>query len=127
MYIYLVCNHLFCSMAHIVGKIVSPYGTILRGINSKIPIFRNPTNYLCAEFKNCVALFYLIAFLKYIVPGSDTSALEYIFFLIGIIMFIAMIYNRTILTEEYFCACVGNICTRFDLVLCLVWLASMCF
>ena len=42
-------------------------------------------------------------------------------------MLMVMIYPGAVVTELYSCAYVGNLCPRLGLVLCLVWLASVCF
>ena len=41
-------------------------------------------------------------------------------------MFMAMISPGMVVNKEYSCAYVGTICTRFDLVLLLGWISSVC-
>ena len=114
-------------MDHTAGKIVSPSGTMIRGISSKIPLLIKYVNPLCPAFKNCVASFSFISWLKYIVSGSDTADLVYISFLLDIIMFMTVISPVMVVTKAYYCAFVGNLCPRLYMVLLLGWFASVCF
>ena len=82
-------------MTHTAGKKFSPYGTMLQQISSKTLLLKNVDNYLCNAFKKCVTSFSFIAWLKYIVYGSDTSDLTYILVLLDILIFMVTISPGT--------------------------------
>ena len=109
------------------GKIVSPSGTMLRGISLKNPLLLKSANYICAAFKNHVAPVSFINWWKYIVPGSDTATLAYISVLLYVLMFMVVISPVMVGTKAYYCAYVGNLCPMLDRVLLLGYLASVCF
>ena len=66
----------------------------------KMPLLGKHGNYLCATFKNCIESFYFIAWRKYMVYVSANAALAYITVLLGIIMFMAMIYPGMVSTKN---------------------------
>ena len=98
---------------------------LLFEVSVKKNLLSKSRNSLCAAF-NVFASFYFIDRWKYIVSGSDIATLAYILVLIDIIMFMAMISPGMVVSEEYYCAYVGNIYPGLDLVLLLSWLSYAC-
>ena len=68
--------------------------------------------------------------LKFVGHGARSCsyariALAYILVLLDILMFVAMISPRTVVTKTYYCAYIGNICPKLYMMLHLGWIASV--
>ena len=78
-----------------------PSVTMLRGTSFKIPLYRKSANSLCESYKNCAASSSLIYGGKYMVYGSDTSALVKIPVLVAILVVVSMISPGMVATKAY--------------------------